>query len=43
MDHERWSEAQERTTVVVDGKQLNVACRDEGTGEPILFLDGIPT
>jgi len=43
MDHERWSEAQKRTTVVVDGKELEVAYRDEGSGEPVVFLHGIPT
>jgi len=42
MDHERWSEAQKRTTVV-DGKELEVAYRDEGSGEPVVFLHGIPT
>jgi pimeloyl-ACP methyl ester carboxylesterase len=42
MDHERWSEAQKRTTVVVDGKELEGAYRDEGSGEPV-FLHGIPT
>jgi pimeloyl-ACP methyl ester carboxylesterase len=43
MDHERWSEAQERTTVAVDGHELDLAYRDAGSGEPVLFLHGIPT
>ncbi|PSP75171.1 alpha/beta hydrolase [Halobacteriales archaeon QS_3_64_16] len=43
MDHERWSEAQERTTVAVDGHELDLAYRDAGSGEPVIFLHGIPT
>jgi pimeloyl-ACP methyl ester carboxylesterase len=43
MDHERWSESQKRTTVTVDGHELDLAYRDAGSGEPVLFLHGIPT
>lgn len=38
-----WTKAQERTTVTVDDHEIEIAYRDEGTGEPVLFLHGIPT
>jgi haloalkane dehalogenase len=43
--HEEWSEAQQSTTVTVDGHDLEVAYRDEGPddGDPLVFLHGIPT
>jgi pimeloyl-ACP methyl ester carboxylesterase len=41
--HEEWSDAQERTPVEVDGHDLEMAYRDEGTDEPVVFLHGIPT
>lgn len=42
-DHEAWSDQQRRTTVDVDGHDLKLAYRDAGTGEPVIFLHGIPT
>jgi len=35
--------AQHSTTVGVDGHDLEVAYRDEGEGDPVVFLHGIPT
>ncbi|ELZ18445.1 alpha/beta hydrolase fold protein [Haloterrigena salina JCM 13891] len=43
MNHDTWSESQAETTVTVDGHELSVAYRDEGEGEPVVFLHGIPT
>ena len=43
MDHEQWSSEQQRTTVTVDGHDLDVAYRDAGDGDPVVFLHGIPT
>ncbi|MBX0294258.1 alpha/beta fold hydrolase [Haloarcula nitratireducens] len=43
MDHQSWTESQAETTVTVDGHDLSLAYRDEGTGTPVLFLHGIPT
>ncbi|MFC6938360.1 alpha/beta fold hydrolase [Salinirubellus sp. GCM10025818] len=42
-DHEAWSAAQEETEVRVDGHDLTMAYRDEGSGHPVIFLHGIPT
>ena len=38
-----WSEAQETTRVTVDGHDLDVAYYDAGSGDPVVFLHGIPT
>jgi len=38
-----WTAAQERTTVPVDDHELELAYRDEGSGDPVVFLHGIPT
>lgn len=43
MDHEQWSSEQQRTTVTVDGHDLDLAYRDTGDGDPVVFLHGIPT
>ena len=42
-DHEAWSAAQAETEVRVDGHDLTMAYRDEGSGHPVIFLHGIPT
>lgn len=42
-DHETWSDDQSETTVTVDGHDLSVAYRDEGDGDPLVFVHGIPT
>ncbi|MEF8801561.1 MAG: alpha/beta fold hydrolase [Halolamina sp.] len=41
--YEDWTAAQERTTVSVDDHELEMAYRDEGSGDPVLFVHGIPT
>lgn len=41
--YERWTAAQETLTLAVDGHDLEVAYRDEGSGDPVVFLHGIPT
>ncbi|SEP03385.1 Pimeloyl-ACP methyl ester carboxylesterase [Halogranum amylolyticum] len=41
--YREWTEAQESTAVSVDGHDLDVAYYDEGTGDPVVFLHGIPT
>jgi pimeloyl-ACP methyl ester carboxylesterase len=38
-----WTSAQDRATVPVDDHDLEVAYRDEGTGDPVVFVHGIPT
>ncbi|MEF8856263.1 MAG: alpha/beta hydrolase [Haloplanus sp.] len=38
-----WTAAQEMATVSVDGHELDVAYYDAGTGDPVVFLHGIPT
>ncbi|QSW99741.1 alpha/beta fold hydrolase [Haloterrigena alkaliphila] len=43
MNHDTWSESQAEAIVTVDGHELSVAYRDEGDGEPVVFLHGIPT
>jgi len=42
-DHEEWSEAQAETTVTVDGHEVSMAYRDEGEGDPLVFVHGIPS
>jgi pimeloyl-ACP methyl ester carboxylesterase len=41
--YDEWSAAQETATVTVDDHDLEVAYRDEGSGDPVVFLHGIPT
>ncbi|WP_433630244.1 alpha/beta fold hydrolase [Halomicrococcus sp. NG-SE-24] len=43
MNYDDWSSEQETATVSVDGHELEVAYYDEGSGDPVLFLHGIPT
>lgn len=42
-DYAEWTAAQDTTTVSVDGHDLDVAYYDEGSGDPVVFLHGIPT
>jgi haloalkane dehalogenase len=42
-DHESWANEQETTTVTVDDHTLDMAYRDKGNGDPVVFLHGIPT
>jgi len=42
-DHEAWTGAQDETTVTVDGQDLSMAYRDAGSGDPVVFVHGIPT
>jgi pimeloyl-ACP methyl ester carboxylesterase len=41
--YEEWTAAQRTATVGVDGHDLEVAYYEEGEGDPVLFLHGIPT
>jgi haloalkane dehalogenase len=41
--YDEWTAAQDTTSVSVDGHDLEVAYYDEGTGDPVVFLHGIPT
>ncbi|AUX10831.1 alpha/beta hydrolase [Halalkaliarchaeum desulfuricum] len=43
--YSEWSDAQESTTLTVDGQDLEVAYYEAGTGngDPVVFLHGIPT
>jgi pimeloyl-ACP methyl ester carboxylesterase len=41
--YSEWSAQQDSTTVTVDRHDLDVAYYDEGAGDPVLFLHGIPT
>jgi haloalkane dehalogenase len=41
--YEEWAAAQDTTSVSVDDHDLEVAYYDEGTGNPVVFLHGIPT
>ena len=43
MNHDQWTAEQDRTIVSVDGHRLNLAYRDSGAGDPVVFLHGIPT
>lgn len=43
LPYSEWMDAQERTTVTVDDHDVEMAYRDEGSGDPVLFLHGIPT
>ena len=45
-DYEAWSDQQEKTTVAVDGHDLELAYVDEGDNSedaPVIFVHGIPT
>lgn len=42
-NYSEWTAAQSRTSVTVDGHDLEVAYYDEGDGSPVVFLHGIPT
>lgn len=41
--YDEWTEAQDSATVRVDDHDLEMAYRDEGSGDPVVFLHGIPT
>ncbi|NEU56891.1 alpha/beta fold hydrolase [Halorussus sp. MSC15.2] len=41
--HEEWTNAQQHRDVTVDGKDLDMAYYDEGEGDPVVLLHGIPT
>jgi len=41
--YDEWTTAQETATVTVDDHDLEIAYRDEGSGDPVVFLHGIPT
>lgn len=41
--HEQWRDTQKRTAIEVDGHDLEMAYRDEGSGEPVVFIHGVPT
>ncbi|MBX0293608.1 alpha/beta fold hydrolase [Haloarcula nitratireducens] len=41
--YDEWTAAQETATVTVDDHDLEMAYRDEGAGDPVVFLHGIPT
>jgi len=41
--YNEWTAAQHSTTVDVDGHDLEVAYYDEGEGDPVVLLHGIPT
>ena len=43
MDHEAWSDAQDETSVTVDGRERSVAYYDAGDGPAVVLLHGIPT
>lgn len=41
--YDEWAAALETAPVTVDGHDLDVAYYDEGSGDPVVFLHGIPT
>jgi hypothetical protein len=41
--YDEWTSEQDRVTVPVDDHDLEVAYRDEGTGDPVVFVHGLPT
>ena len=41
--HTEWTDKQQTTTVSVNGHEPTVAYYEEGTGDPVVFLHGIPT
>ncbi|MEM4781485.1 MAG: alpha/beta fold hydrolase [Halalkalicoccus sp.] len=43
VSYDEWTASQDSETVTVDGHDLEMAYRDEGEGDVLLFLHGIPT
>ena len=43
LTYDEWTDAQDSATVTVDGHDIEMAYRDEGEGDPVVFLHGIPT
>jgi len=43
LTYDEWTDAQDSTTVTVDGHDIEMAYRDDGEGDPVVFLHGIPT
>ncbi|MFT4922662.1 MAG: pimeloyl-ACP methyl ester carboxylesterase [Haloarculaceae archaeon] len=43
LSYDEWTATQDSTTVAVDDHEVEIAYRDEGTGDPVVFLHGIPT
>lgn len=41
--YDEWTTAQETTTITVDDHDVDVAYYEEGAGDPVVFLHGIPT
>jgi len=41
--YEEWTNAQQTETVTVDGHEVDVAYYEAGSGDPAVFLHGIPT
>lgn len=41
--HQEWTDAQKTESVIVDGHELEMAYYDEGAGDPVVLLHGIPT
>ncbi|MFC7132719.1 MULTISPECIES: alpha/beta fold hydrolase [Salinibaculum] len=41
--YDEWTAAHDSATVTVDDHEVEMAYRDEGSGEPVVFLHGIPT
>lgn len=41
--HQKWTDAQKTESVIVDGHELEMAYYDEGAGDPVVLLHGIPT
>ncbi|MBX0325509.1 alpha/beta hydrolase [Halomicroarcula sp. F13] len=41
--YDEWTAAQDSTTVTVDDHEIEMTYRDEGSGDPVVFLHGIPT
>jgi pimeloyl-ACP methyl ester carboxylesterase len=41
--YDDWTAAQDSATVTVDDHDIEMAYRDEGAGDPVVFLHGIPT
>lgn len=41
--YDEWRTAQTTETVTVDGHEVDVAYYEQGAGEPVVFLHGIPT
>ncbi|MFC7138530.1 alpha/beta fold hydrolase [Halosimplex aquaticum] len=43
LSYSEWSDRQDSAAVTVDGHDLEVAYYDDGEGDPVIFLHGIPT